>query len=74
MERRYSLDPIQIERYVNEPGLSGAIADTINRYLYFKSNIDDVIEGTDIFFFCLNTPPKRDGSTDMSYYLNVIAD
>ena len=64
-------DPVQIERYVNEPGLSAAIAETINKYLFFTTDITDIVDGTDIFFFCLNTPPKRDGSTDMSYYLNA---
>lgn len=61
----------QIERYVNEPGLAAAIANNINRYLFFTTDITDLAEGTDIFFFCLNTPPNRDGSTDMSYYLNA---
>lgn len=61
----------QIERYVNEPGLSAAIGETINRYLFFATDISDAVEGTDIFFFCLNTPPKRDGSTDLSYYMNA---
>ncbi|MCB8985622.1 MAG: UDP-glucose/GDP-mannose dehydrogenase family protein, partial [Ardenticatenaceae bacterium] len=60
-----------IERYVNEPGLAAAIAENIDRYLFFTNNITDLVEGTDIFFFCLNTPPNRDGSTDLSYYLNA---
>lgn len=61
----------QIERYVNEPGLTAAVAENIDRYLFFTTDISDVVEGTDIFFFCLNTPPKRDGSTDMTYYLKA---
>jgi UDPglucose 6-dehydrogenase len=60
-----------IERYVNEPGLAAAIAENKDRYLHFTTDITDIVEGTDIFFFCLNTPPKRDGSTDLSYYLNA---
>jgi len=60
-----------IERYVNEPGLTGAVAENIGRYLFFTTDISDMVEGTDIFFFCLNTPPKRDGSTDLSYYLEA---
>ncbi|RMG95601.1 MAG: UDP-glucose/GDP-mannose dehydrogenase family protein [Chloroflexi bacterium] len=64
-------DPKQIERYVNEPGLAASIAETLNRYLFFTSDITDIVEGTDVFFFCINTPPKRDGSTDLSYYLNA---
>ncbi|MCA9959816.1 MAG: UDP-glucose/GDP-mannose dehydrogenase family protein, partial [Anaerolineales bacterium] len=61
----------EIERYVNEPGLVSAIQETMGRYLFFTSDITDVVEGTDVFFFCLNTPPKRDGSTDLSYYTNA---
>jgi UDPglucose 6-dehydrogenase len=64
-------DAAQIERYVNEPGLAAAIAENKDRYLFFTTDITDLAEGTDIFFFCLNTPPNRDGSTDMSYYLNA---
>lgn len=58
----------QIERYVNEPGLVEAIAETIDRYLFFTTDLDAIIEGTDLIFLCLPTPPKRDGSTDLSYY------
>lgn len=62
-------DQTEIERYVNEPGLAAAIAETMGRYLFFTTNINDVVEGTDIVFLCLNTPPNRDGSTDLSHYL-----
>lgn len=61
----------QIERYVNEPGLVEAIEETMGRYLHFTTSLDDVIEGTDIIFMCLPTPPNRDGSTDLSYYMNA---
>lgn len=64
-------DAETIERYVNEPGLVAAIQETKDRYLFFTSDITDVVEGTDLFFFCLNTPPNRDGSTDLSFYLNA---
>ena len=61
----------QIERYVNEPGLAAVIAENLDRYLYFTTEIDDIVEDTDVFFMCLPTPPKLDGSTDLSYYLNA---
>ncbi|MDX1415857.1 MAG: nucleotide sugar dehydrogenase, partial [Candidatus Promineifilaceae bacterium] len=61
----------EIERYVNEPGLVASIAENIDRHLFFTTDIRDVIEGTDVIFLCLNTPPKRDGSSDLSYYLNA---
>jgi UDPglucose 6-dehydrogenase len=61
----------RIESYVNEPGLAAAVAENIDRYLFFTTDITDIVEGSDVFFFCLNTPPKRDGSTDLSYYMNA---
>ena len=67
-------DAAQIERYVNEPGLPAAIADTVNRYLFFTSDISDICEETDVFYMCINTPPNRDGSTDLSYYLKAAHD
>jgi UDPglucose 6-dehydrogenase len=57
-----------IERYVHEPGLSEIVAETLNRYLFFVNKIDDFIEGAEIIFFCLPTPPNLDGSTDLSAY------
>ncbi len=64
-------DPAEIERYVNEPGLAASIAETIDRYLHFTTDITHLVEGTDVFFLCLNTPPKRDGSSDLTYYLDA---
>ena len=61
-----------IERYVNEPGLADIVAENLNRYLFFTTDITGVVEETDVFFLCINTPPNRDGSTDMSYYLDAI--
>ena len=57
-----------LESYVHEPGLFSVVEETLNRYLFFVSNIDDIVEGVDIFFFCLPTPPNLDGSTDLSAY------
>ena len=61
----------KIEYYVNEPGLAPIVAETVNRQLHFTTDITDVVDGTDAIFMCLNTPPKRDGSTDMSYYISA---
>ena len=62
----------EIERYVNEPGLADIVAENVGRYLFFTTDITDVVEDTDVFFLCINTPPNRDGSTDISYYLDAI--
>ena len=64
-------DAETIERYVNEPGLAEIVAENLDRYLFFTTDIATVVEGTDAYFFCINTPPKRDGSTDMTYYLDA---
>jgi UDPglucose 6-dehydrogenase len=61
----------EIERYVNEPGLAASVAENIGRYLIFTTDISELVDSTDIVFLCLNTPPKRDGSSDLSYYLNA---
>jgi UDPglucose 6-dehydrogenase len=58
----------EIERYVNEPGLATLIKEQLNRYLFFTTELEPIIEGVDVIFMCLNTPPNRDGSTDLSYY------
>lgn len=62
----------QVEQYVNEPGLTEIIAENINRYLFFTGDITSVIEGTDAIFMCLPTPPKSNGSTDLSYYTDAL--
>jgi UDPglucose 6-dehydrogenase len=61
----------EIERYVNEPGLPGLIEENIDQYLFFTTDISEVIDNTDVIFLCLPTPPNRDGSTDLSAYLNA---
>jgi UDPglucose 6-dehydrogenase len=61
----------QIERYINEPGLAASVAENMGSYLFFTTDISEQVDGTDIIFLCLNTPPKRDGSSDLSFYLNA---
>ena len=67
-------DRAQIEYYVNEPGLAAAIAETHNRYLFFTTDISEIAHDADVFFMCINTPPMRNGATDLSYYLNAAHD
>jgi UDPglucose 6-dehydrogenase len=62
----------EIERYVNEPGLIDIIEENIDRYLFFTTNIDDVVGDADVIFLCLPTPPSRDGSTDLDTYFNAV--
>lgn len=67
-------DQRTIESYVNEPGLAQVISETIDRYLFFTTQLEDVIEGVDVVFMCLNTPPNRDGSSDLTYLKNAAHD
>jgi len=58
----------EIEKYVNEPGLANVIRETLDRYLFFPSDLTPIIEGTDAVFMCLPTPPNLDGSTNLTFY------
>ena len=58
----------RIETYVNEPGLAHIIRETLDRYLFFSSDLASIIEGTDAVFMCLPTPPNLDGSTNLTFY------
>ncbi len=58
----------RIESIVNEPGLVSIITDNLDRNLFFVGELEPVLEGADAIFLCLNTPPKLDGSSDLSIY------
>ena len=58
----------RIETFVNEPGLANIIRETLDRYLFFSSDLESIIEGTDAVFMCLPTPPNLDGSTNLTFY------
>src|SRR6476620_8081112 len=67
-----SADPEKINHYVNEPGLPGIIAENMERYLFFRNDLEPIIEVTDAIFLCLPTPPNLDGSSDLSYYFKAV--
>ncbi len=69
LEAYRSAEPVRIEHYVNEPGLSAIIKENQGRYLFFTDNLESVIEGTDAVFLCLPTPPAHNGSSNMTTYL-----
>ncbi len=58
----------KIEKYVNEPGLTNIIKETLGKYLFFTSDLNSILEGTDAIFMCLPTPPNLDGSTNLTFY------
>jgi len=61
-------DTDAIEQYVNEPGLTNIVRETLGKSLFFTSNLESVIEGVDVIFMCLPTPPNLDGSTNLTFY------
>lgn len=61
-------DSEEIEKYVNEPGLSGIIRETLGNYLFFSTDLKAIIEGVDAIFLCLPTPPNLNGSTNLTIY------
>ncbi len=61
----------QIEQHVNEPELADIIAEQLDQYLFFTTDVTGILADADAIFMCLPTPPMLDGSTDLSYYLKA---
>jgi UDPglucose 6-dehydrogenase len=61
-------DATAIEQYINEPGLANIVRETLGKSLFFTSDLQSVIEGVDVIFMCLPTPPNLDGSTNLTFY------
>ena len=74
MEAFSSGDTDRIVHYVNEPGLADSIRKVQGKHLFFSTNLTDIIEGTDVIFLCLPTPPNMDGSTNLTYYDAALED
>lgn len=68
IEAYRSGEAARIERYVNEPGLAASVAENLGRHLFFSSRMEEAAAGAEVCFMCINTPPNRDGSTDLSFY------
>ena len=66
IEAYRSCERERIEQYINEPGLVSVIKEQHRRGLTFTTTINDEIEDVEAIFMCLNTPPQRDGATDMT--------
>lgn len=57
---------------IYEPGLDELIEKNITKgRLQFSTNIADCIDGTDVIFSAVGTPPDEDGSADLKYVLDV---
>lgn len=67
-----SKPPKRINDYVNETGLAETIAGIVGRSLFFVNQLAPVIEGAEAIFLCLPTPPKPNGSSDLSFYFKAL--
>ncbi len=57
---------------IYEPGLDRLLqANLENGNLKFSLNLEDTILESDVIFVCVNTPPRKDGSADMSFVEGV---
>jgi UDPglucose 6-dehydrogenase len=62
----------QITQYVHEPGLTDIIRKVQGKHLFFSTDLTATIEGTDVIFLCLPTPPNLDGSTNLTFYDSAV--
>jgi UDPglucose 6-dehydrogenase len=69
------VDQSKIERLksgiipIYEPGLDKIVEkNTTSGRLHFTTDISSAVEGAQVIFLAVGTPPKDDGSPDMSYY------
>ncbi len=58
---------------IYEPGLAEVVSETLNRNLFFSTDIDKAIEEADIIFVAVNTPTKTFGegagrAADLQYW------
>jgi UDPglucose 6-dehydrogenase len=57
---------------IYEPGLENMVKGNIEKKrLAFTTNIMDGIEGSEVIFIAVGTPPGEDGSADLKHVLNV---
>jgi len=60
---------------IYEPGLEELVKTNIEQErLFFTTSIVDVIDGADLIFIAVGTPPGEDGSADLQYVLGVASD
>ncbi|MBP8849176.1 MAG: UDP-glucose/GDP-mannose dehydrogenase family protein [Breznakibacter sp.] len=55
-----------------EPGLDTLVKQNVEKgRLHFTTKIEDSLEGCDVVFIAVGTPPDEDGSADLRYVLEV---
>ncbi|MEO8572367.1 MAG: UDP-glucose/GDP-mannose dehydrogenase family protein, partial [Pyrinomonadaceae bacterium] len=75
------VDATKIEKLNNgiipiyEPGLDQIVEKNVKAgRLHFTTEIASAVEGSRVVFLAVGTPPKKDGSPDMSYYQQAAKD
>jgi UDPglucose 6-dehydrogenase len=54
--------------HIFEPGLQDLLNETLaNGSISFTDNVKDAVKEAEVVFLCVGTPPKPDGTVDMSY-------
>lgn len=57
---------------IYEPGLEDMVARNFEKgRLHFTTSLADTLEGTEVIFSAVGTPPDEDGSADLKYVLDV---
>lgn len=57
---------------IYEPGLEKLLKKNVkNKRLSFIKNIKDAVKKSEVIFICVGTPPRADGSADLSYIEDV---
>ena len=60
---------------IYEPGLEGMVRSNIEKKrLSFSTDIKEGIDGSEVIFIAVGTPPGEDGSADLKHVLNVAKD
>jgi UDPglucose 6-dehydrogenase len=75
------VDTTKIEKLNNgvipiyEPGLDQIVEKNVKAgRLHFTTDVSDAVKGAQVVFLAVGTPPKDDGSPDMSYYQQAAKD
>ncbi|HUU49983.1 MAG TPA: UDP-glucose/GDP-mannose dehydrogenase family protein [Nitrospinota bacterium] len=57
---------------IYEPGLEEMVTRNMeDKRLSFTTNLEDGVKKSEVIFICVNTPPKDNGETDLSYVESV---
>ena len=57
---------------IYEPGLDAMVANNVaDKRLDFTTSLPEAMQGSDIYFIAVGTPPGEDGSADLQYVLAV---